>query len=175
MSTAMQDDLQRGDQVDLSIEQWAAHWPELDVSALNVFGRVHRIFQMYQAQISRVFSDHGINTASFAVLAALCRTGAPYRLSVGALAEQTLVSTGGMTMRLDRLEQAGLITRERDHDDRRVVYAQLTTTGLGHARRVAEAHFGNESRLLHLLGHSEREQLAQLLRTLEKSIETAEG
>lgn len=160
------------DQVDESLEQWATHLPEIDVSAMNVFGRVHRVFLMYQAQISTVFETYGINAASFGVLAALLRSGAPFRLTVSSLANATLVSSGGMTMRLDRLEKARLVTRERDVEDRRVVYAQLTPEGEESARKVALAHFANEARLLELLDHGDRNQLAKLLRELEHSMRT---
>lgn len=162
------------DPVDLSVEQWSAQWPELDVSPMQVLGRVHRVFQRYNAQIARVFEAHGINPAAFAVLAALYRSGPPYRLKVSQLADQTLVSTGGMTQRLDRLEQLGLIVRERDGSDRRAVFARLTDQGRERARAAAIAHFENENRMLALLDRDQREQLAAILRLLEASLALAE-
>lgn len=163
------------DPVDHSVEQWAALWPELDVSPMQVLGRVHRVFQRYHAQIARIFEQQGLNPASFAVLAALYRSGPPFRLTVGELAEQTLVSTGGMTQRLDRMEAAGLITRERDRADRRAVYAQLTDEGRRRARTAALAHFEHENRMLALLDPGQRDQLAQALRLLEESLAAAEA
>jgi DNA-binding MarR family transcriptional regulator len=163
------------DRVDLSVAQWAEQWPELDVSAMEVFGRLHRIFHLYEAEIARVFHEHGVNAAAFGVLAALYRSGPPYRLQVGDLAELTLVSTGGMTQRLDRLERLGLVVRERDRGDRRVVHATLTDAGHECAREVAEAHFTNERRLLHLLDPDQRGRLADILRLLERSVTTAAG
>jgi DNA-binding MarR family transcriptional regulator len=162
------------DPVDASIEQWAAEWPELDTSAMDVFGRVHRIFLTYQVQIGRVFEQHGINAASFGVLAALFRAGSPYRLKVSDLAIQTLVTTGGMTQRLDRLEELGLIVRERDDTDRRAVFARLTPAGLDCARAAARAHFANERRLLHLVEPAQRAKLVESLRLLEASLASAD-
>jgi DNA-binding MarR family transcriptional regulator len=162
------------DQVDRSLVQWMEFQPELDVSAMDVFGRVHRIYLRYRTQLAKVFNEFGINSASFGVLAALYRSGPPFRLSVSTLAHETLVSSGGMTMRLDRLEEAELITRERSSDDRRAVYAQLTAAGQDCAQRAAEAHFRNESKMLHLLDHGERERLTALLRVLEQSIDTVD-
>ena len=158
------------DPVDHSVEQWRAEWPELDVSAMEVFGRVHRVFLHYRAHIAKVFEAHGLNAPAFGVLAALYRSGAPYRLPVGVLADQTLVSTGGMTQRLDRLEVAGLIRRERTDQDRRIVNAVLTAAGLECARAAARVHFEHESRMLHLLSPKERAELATALRLLERSV-----
>jgi DNA-binding MarR family transcriptional regulator len=171
---AARDGVDRVDPVDLSVEQWSAQWPELDVSPMQVLGRVHRVFQRYNTQIARVFEAHGINPAAFAVLAALYRSGPPYRLKVSQLADQTLVSTGGMTQRLDRLEQLGLIVRERDHSDRRAVFARLTEQGRERARAAAIAHFENENRMLALLDCDQRAQLAETLRLLEASLARAE-
>jgi len=162
------------DPVDHSVEQWATEWPDLDVSPMQVLARVHRVFNRYHAQIARVFDDQGLNPAAFAVLAALFRSGPPYRLKVSELADQTLVSTGGMTQRLDRLEASGLIRRERDRVDRRAVFAQLTEEGRRRARAAAVAHFEHENRMLALLDTSQREQLAQALRLLEESLAAAE-
>lgn len=162
------------DAVDHSIAQWAAEWPELDVSAMQVLARIHRIFLRYNAQITRVFEAQGINPAAFAVLAALYRSGPPYRLKVTELADQTLVSTGGMTQRLDRLEALGLIERERDVADRRAVFARLTEAGRERARVAALAHFSNENRMLSGLDPQQRADLAEALRLLERSLVAAE-
>ena len=161
------------DQVRRSINQWSVHRPDLDVSALEVFGRVHRIYLHYRSELQAVFAGHGINAASFGVLAALYRIGPPYRLTVSELANETLVSSGGMTMRLDRLEQAGLITRERERADRRVVYAQLTETGEECASAAAESHFKNELRMMGGLDATERATLGRLLLRLEQSMNAA--
>jgi len=166
--------IDRSDTVDLISEQWRRERPDVDVSGLAVFGRLHRGFLRYTALLAEVFERHGINMAAFDVLATLLRSGPPYRRTAGELAEISLVSTGGVTLRLDRLEKAGLITRERDPQDRRVVHARLTDEGLELTNAVVAEHFANEQRMLAGLTETERRQLARLLGKLERSLEQAE-
>lgn len=161
----------RPDPVDGIIGQWQQERPDIDVSGLAVFGRLHRGFLRYQTQLAKVFERHGISMAAFDILATLLRSGPPYRLTAGDLAAISLVSTGGITMRLDRLETAGLVVRERDPDDRRVVYARLTELGLETTNAVAKDHFANELQMLSGLSEPERKTLAQLLSKLERSLE----
>ncbi|MQY28693.1 MarR family winged helix-turn-helix transcriptional regulator [Nocardia aurantia] len=163
------------DAVDHIVGQWNEQWPALDVSPLEVFGRMHRSYLRYQTSLAAVFEKHGINMAAFDVLAALRRSGPPYRMTSGQLAETALVTTGGTTLRVDRLEKAGLVERERDPDDRRIVYARLTDAGKQVLEQTAAEHFANESRMLAGLTTDERHQLAGLLRKLEQSIVTAEN
>lgn len=165
---------QSRDTVDVLLAQWEREIPDQDFSAFAVFGRLHRGYLRYAALIGEVFERHDINMAQFDVLTALRRSGAPYRRTAGELATIGLITTGGLTLRLDRLEKAGLITRERDADDRRVVYAQLTEVGLKLINDVAREHFTNELRMLAGLSGSERAQLAGLLSKLERSLEAAE-
>jgi DNA-binding MarR family transcriptional regulator len=162
------------DPVDVIVSQWEREMPDMDVSALAVFGRLHRCYARYADLLGEIFDKHGINMASFDVLAALRRSGPPYRRTAGELAGIGLITTGGLTLRLDRLEQAGLVIRERDSDDRRVVYAQLTEAGLELTNRVAREHFANELHMLSGLAKSERTQLADLLGKLERSLLDAE-
>ena len=162
------------DPVDVIIAQWEREMPDLDVSALAVFGRLHRSYARYADLLGEIFDKHGINMASFDVLAALRRSGPPYRRTAGELAGIGLITTGGLTLRLDRLEQAGLVIRERDAADRRVVYAQLTEAGLELTNRVAREHFANELDMLSGLSKSERAQVADLLAKLERSLLDAE-
>lgn len=162
------------DAVDLIIEQWRHARPDVDVSAMSVFGRLHRSFYRYQDQIGAVFREHGITMAAFDVLSALRRNGEPYRLPAGRLAEQTLVTTGGMTLRVDRLESDGLVRRERDASDGRVVYVALTEAGMELIDAVVEDHFRNERRMLRGLSATEQRRLADLLSRVERSLELAE-
>lgn len=161
------------DVVDLILEQWARHDPGLDPSAMAVFGRLHRSFLRYQAQLAPVFEQHGISMAAFDVLAALRRSGEPYRQTMRDLGGVTLVTAGGLTQRVDRLESAGLVRRERDVTDGRVVHVQLTPAGLGLIDRITRAHFANEKDMLAGLGENEQRQLARLLRKLERSLDDA--
>ncbi|MQY18896.1 MarR family winged helix-turn-helix transcriptional regulator [Nocardia macrotermitis] len=158
------------DAVDDIVAQWHLQRPDLDVSPLEVFGRLHRSYIYYQSSLTALFDRHGINMAAFDVLAALRRSGPPYRMTAGQLAEMALVTTGGMTLRVDRLEKAGLVERERDPDDRRIVYSRLTEAGLRVLESTADDHFANEARMLAGLTATEQAGLAHLLRKLERSI-----
>ncbi|GAA4681490.1 MarR family transcriptional regulator [Gordonia humi] len=162
------------DAVDGIIAQWAAERPTLDVSALAVFGRLHRAYLQYQSSMSTLFARYDLNNASFDVLAALRRSGSPFRMTSSQLAKTMLVTTGGVTLRVDRLEKSGLVERKRDPDDRRVVYVCLTTAGLSLIDEATTDHFQNELRLLGGLDVEQRAELATLLRALEASITEAE-
>jgi DNA-binding MarR family transcriptional regulator len=165
----------RPDAVDAILEQWRREMPEVDARPMALFGRIHRVFLRYQVHITEVFSSYGINAAAFDLLAALRRHGSPYRQTAGALAESALITSGGISLRVDRLEKAGLVIRERDEVDKRVVYVQLTDAGLALIEEVVAAHFANEKELLVGLTASERRQLAQLLSRLERSIDAYEA
>ncbi len=162
------------DAVDEIVAQWRDQRPDLDPSPIALFGRVHRVYLRYQAVIARGFGDFGLNSASFDVLAALRRAGPPYRKTASELASGSLLSSAGVTFRLDRLEQAGLIERQRDDRDRRVVYSQLTEAGLEVIEQAIAKHLEYEHRLLVGLTPREQTQLARLLGKLEASIVTAE-
>jgi DNA-binding MarR family transcriptional regulator len=164
----------RPDAVDAILEQWRRELPSVDATPMAVFGRIHRVFLRYQVHVTDLFAKHGINAAAFDLLAALRRHGAPYRQTAGALADSALITSGGISLRVDRLEKAGLVTRERDEVDKRVVYVQLTHAGLELIEKVVAAHFANEQELLVGLTASERRQLGQLLNRLERSIDVYE-
>jgi DNA-binding MarR family transcriptional regulator len=161
------------DAVDQIVAQWRRERPDLDPSPIALFGRVHRVYLRYQSVLAKVFDEFGLNSASFDVLAALRRSGPPYRKSSSELASGSLLSSAGVTLRLDRLEQAGLITRERDTEDRRVVYSRLTDKGLRVIEEAIGAHLHNEHRMLASMSERERTQLARLLGKLEVSLSEA--
>jgi DNA-binding MarR family transcriptional regulator len=162
------------DVVDGILEQWAEHAPGVDVSPMAVFGRMHRCFLRYQTQVSRVFAEYDVSMATFGVLAALRRSGEPYSLTVGELADIALVTSGGSTQRVARLESAGLVVRERTPEDARVVQVRLTDKGHELIDRLVEAHFANERQMIGGLTDAERRRLEGLLRKLERSLETNE-
>lgn len=166
-------DLPVRDAVDQLMEQWRLARPDVDVSAMAVFGRLHRSFYRYLDQIVPVFEKHGINMAAFDVLSALRRSGPPFRRTAGELAQQTLVTTGGITLRVKRLEAAGLVVREGDPDDGRVVHVKLTPAGLKVIDAVVEDHFRNERRMLTGLSEAEQRELARLLSRVEVSLDLA--
>jgi DNA-binding MarR family transcriptional regulator len=109
------------------------------------------------------------------VLGALRRAGEPYRLTPTRLSEEALISTAGMTNRLDRLEAAGLIVRLPDPDDRRGVLVELTPEGLELVDSAIDAHRGLSRRLLGALDSTEREELDELLKKLLKPLDTGEA
>lgn len=158
------------DEVDTIVSQWRAERPDLDPSPIALFGRVHRVYLRYQSVLTKTFEKHDLNSASFDVLAALRRSGPPYRKTGIQLANGSLLSSAGVTFRLDRLEKAGLIERQRDTEDRRVVHSALTDKGLEVIDRTIEAHLEAEAAMLEGLTEKERAQLAKLLAKLERSI-----
>jgi len=157
------------DGVDEIIGQWAQVRPELDVSAMEVFSRLHRSFLLYRAWIGDRFAQLGTNEPGFDVLAALRRAGADQRLTAGELARRTLVTTGGLTLRVKRLEAEGLVRRERDAGDNRMVYVELTEAGRDLIDRVADVHFSSMLRMLDGLAPEEQRDLARLLARLYES------
>ena len=154
------------DAVDTITEQWKRERPDLDRSPMGVIGRISRIATLVQRELDRVFAEYGLSGGDFDVLATLRRHGAPYRLTPGELTRTTMVTTGGMTKRLDRLEAAGLIRREPDPTDRRGKLIALTDEGRDLVDRAVEGHLENERRLLASLPAAKRDQLAGLLREL---------
>lgn len=154
------------DHVEQVLEQWRRELPELDRSPFAVVGRISRLAQLLQAEIESLFRAHGVSGGEFDVLAALRRAGPPYRLTPTELSTALIVTSGGMTKRLNALEARGLVRRRPDPHDRRSTTVSLT----GDAKRLVEAilpeHSANERRLLHALSAKERTELARLLRSL---------
>lgn len=160
------DSTQRGDEVDRIVDAWQRERPDLDVEPLTVFSRISRLARHLDRARRGAFAGHDLETWEFDVLSALRRSGAPYRLSPGTLVAQTLVTSGTMTNRIDRLERRGLVERHRSPDDRRGVLVQLTASG----RRRVDAAMSDlldvEARVLDALPITERPRLAGLLRAL---------
>ncbi|MFI6937786.1 MarR family winged helix-turn-helix transcriptional regulator [Streptomyces sp. NPDC050418] len=164
----------RKDAVASIVEDWARERPDLDTSPLEVLARLHRAYLHYNARLTSRIEKYGLSVAGFDVLTALRRSGAPYRLTAGQLAASGLVSSAGVTLRLDRLEKDGLLVRERDAEDRRVVYSRLTDDGLRVVDEVFASHLDNEQAMLAGLSLPQRRQLAKLLSHLETSILAAD-
>lgn len=157
------------------IEDWHRERPELDTGPLRVLARLHRTFTRYQPLMARPVEARGLVVAGFDVLTALRRSGSPYRLTAGELAKAGLISSAGVTLRIDRLEKDGLIVRERDPQDRRVVYCRLTEKGLHLIDELFAEHLDNERAMLAGLTEAECDQLAALLRKLELSLDSADN
>ncbi len=154
------------DDVDRIVAEWRRERPDLDVSATHVLQRITRLSLLQNASFARALGRFGINWGEYLVLAALRRSGPPYRMSPTALFSALILSSGAMTNRLDRLEQMGLIERLPDPADRRGRQVELTARGLELVDEAVVAHVANEDRLLGGLSPSERAKLAELLRTL---------
>jgi DNA-binding MarR family transcriptional regulator len=158
------------DGVDRIIEQWQAQRPELDHSPIGVVGRISRLARELEQRLEPVYREHGLEPGWHDVLATLRRTGPPYQLRPSELTGTLMLTSSGTTKRLDRLEQAGLVERAPDPQDRRGVLIRLTASGREVIDATTVAHLENERRLLAALSAAEREQLAGLLRKLQLGI-----
>ena len=152
------------DHVERILAQWNSERPDLDVTPMGLLGRVARLRTHLAREIEKTLAAHGLNSASFDVLATLRRSGPPYRLSPGDLIATTMVSSGTMTNRLDQLEKAGFIERSHNPDDRRSVIIALTPEGFALVDEAVTSHVENEHRLLDGLSAEERQTLDGLLR-----------
>jgi DNA-binding MarR family transcriptional regulator len=152
------------DHVDRILAQWNRERPDLDVEPMGLLGRIARLRTHLAREIEKTLAVHGLNSASFDVLATLRRSGPPYRLSPGDLIATTMVSSGTMTNRLDQLEKAGLIERSHNPDDRRSVIIALMPKGFALVDEAVTSHVANQHRLLETLSADERAALDGLLR-----------
>jgi DNA-binding MarR family transcriptional regulator len=155
------------DGVDLILEQWQRERPDLDPSPIGVIGRISRLARELEQRLEPVYREHGLEPGWHDVLATLRRTGPPYRLRPTEFSSALMLTSSGTTKRLDRLEQAGLIERAPDPDDRRSILITLTDAGRELIDSVTDAHLANEQRLLSALSEVERTRLADLLRKLQ--------
>jgi DNA-binding MarR family transcriptional regulator len=154
----------RHDGVDTIIDQWAVERPDLDTEVMAVFGRIFRLSRLAGDQVEKAYAAFGIGRPEFDVLATLRRAGEPYRLSPGALAASMMLSTGGTTARLDRLEKAGLIERAPSPADRRSVLVRLTSAGFDLIEQAVGAGLTAQQRLLAHMSPERLRQLDELLR-----------
>jgi DNA-binding MarR family transcriptional regulator len=160
------------DEVDRLVAAWARERPDLDVRPLEVLSRVTRLARHVDRARAAAFVAHDLDGWEFDVLAALRRAGRPYMLSPGALVAQTLVTSGTMTNRVDRLESRGLVTRAPDPNDRRGVRVRLTTRGKESVDSALADLLESEQELLAALSGRQQDQLSALLRSLVVPFET---
>ena len=154
------------DAIDEIVQQWNRERPGLDVSATHILQRITRLYLLQSGSFAEVFSRFGLAFGEYEVLAALVRSGPPYRLSPGDLSGAMVLSSGAMTNRIDRLENAGLVERLPDPSDRRGTLVAITEKGRQVVDDAMLAHLANEERLLGALSAGERQQLTGLLRKL---------
>ncbi len=154
------------DEVDRIVTAWARERPDLDVEPLQVLSRVTRLARHLDRARSAAFAEHGLVGWEFDVLAALRRAGAPYELSPGQLVTQTLVTSGTMTNRVDRLASRGLVERLPDPRDRRGVIVRLTEQGRSAVDDAFAGLLAREHALLAGLDAGQRAELSALLQQL---------
>jgi DNA-binding MarR family transcriptional regulator len=155
------------DGVDEILEQWRRERPDLDPSPIGVIGRISRLARELEQRLEPVYREHGLEAGWHDVLATLRRSGPPYRLRPSEFTGALMLTSSGTTKRLDRLEQAGLITREPDPQDRRGILITLTPEGIELIDALTAAHLENERRVLAGLSAAEQDRLAGLLRKLQ--------
>ena len=139
------------DHMDRILAQWRRERPDLDVAAIGLLGRLFRSAHLADEALSDGIAPHGLQPGWFDLLAALRRSGKPYELNPTTLMETTMLSSGGMTKRLDRLDEAGLIERRPDPSDRRGTLIRLTRRGKATIDKAVETHARNEDALLRSL------------------------
>jgi len=153
-------------------QAWARERPDVDVSPQGVIGRLHRLAGHLTEQLCVVYRRHGLGEGEFDVLATLRRAGAPFERAPGELAAFTMVTTGAMTKRLDRLERDGLVTRRPSTTDGRGRVVALTDAGRDLIDQAFTEHMRNERRLLDCLTPEQATQLEALLTTWLACFET---
>jgi DNA-binding MarR family transcriptional regulator len=145
------------------MQQWLRERPDLDPAPQGVIARLHRIALRLTDELVAVYAEHGLGEGEFDILATLRRQGAPYALTPGELAGQTMVTTGAVTKRVDRCVAQGWVTRRVSAEDGRGRVIALTDAGRDLIDRAFTDHLANEHRLLAHFTAGERQQLEQLL------------
>ena len=159
-------DQRPADEVDDLVAAWQAERPDLDVQPMQVLSRISRLARHLDRERRSAFAAHDLESWEFDVLSALRRSGPPYRLSPGRRLRETLVTSGTMTNRVDRLASRGLVERLPDPHDRRGVLVRLTQEGKACVDGAFEALLDAERAFLAGLPDKDRSRLAALLRTL---------
>jgi DNA-binding MarR family transcriptional regulator len=163
------------DQVDRLVAAWRRERPDLDVEPLQVLSRLARLARHLELARRAAFGELGLPQWQFDVLAALRRAGPPYEMTPGDLLAETLVTSGTMTHRVDQMEEAGLVSRQPDAADGRVVRVRLTRRGSAAVDTALERLLERERRLLAHLSPAERGALVHLLRGLLEPFDEQTG
>ncbi|WP_062207611.1 MarR family winged helix-turn-helix transcriptional regulator [Streptomyces sp. NBRC 109706] len=161
-----QHDADKADNVDWRLDQWRAERPDLDPSPMAVVARLQRACRLLEREIRDHFATRGLQLWEFDILGTLLRSGPPYRLTAKQLVEASMVTSGAITNRIDRLVARELVTRETDPTNRRSVLITLTDAGRELADGAVAGHLALEARLLAELTDQDQHQLAGLLRQL---------
>lgn len=159
------------DHVDRLRRLWARELPDLNTEPMAILGRAFRLGNMVRPSIEATFAGFGLDRGEFDVISTLRRSGPPYRLTPTEMYALLMISSGGLTHRLDRLEKAGLVRREKSAKDGRSVQVALTEAGAVLAEQAFRTDMASELAFLEPLDEGEREMLAGLLRKLILGIE----
>ena len=160
-----------GDGVDAIVEQWRRERPDLDTSAKEITGRIVRLSGLFQQAYGAAFAPLGINDGDYGILVALRRAGEPFSLTPTELARQRMMTSGGMTAAIDRVEQKGLATRVPNPADRRGSLVRLTDEGRRVVEAAMERQVETEHELVAALAPEDRERMTTLLRALLLALE----
>lgn len=160
------------DSIDRLLDDWARQRPDLDFSPVGIVNRLARVRAFFDAAVQQVFRLFDLTSADFRVIVALRRAGPPHQLPQARLMTQLALTSGTISVRVDRLTKRGMVTREPDPTDKRGQLVGLTADGLRLFDEIAPLHLANEERLLSSLTSGERAVLAQLLRKLLVSFES---
>lgn len=163
------------DDVDRIVAAWGRERPDLDVSPLHIMSRLSRLARHLDLARRRAFTERGLESWEFDVLAALRRSGEPYRLTPSELVRETMVTSGTMTTRVDRLALRGLVERSASPTDRRAVLVALTPEGRHRVDEALAELVRNEQELLAGLDDETAQELAQTLRRLLTPFEGRSG
>src|SRR5262245_27098629 len=158
--------MQAMDSVDALLASWHERRPDLDFSPVAVISRLGRVRTHIAAELDRVYAAHGLGAATFGVLVTLARIGDEHGVSQRRLMDELQLTSGTISVRIDRLVDEGLVIRRPDPDSKRSARITLTARGRELFERVVPAHLANEARLLAALDDEERATLAALLSKL---------
>ena len=158
------------DHVDRLRAQWALELPDLDTSPMGVLGRIYRISNLVRPGIEATFAAFGLDRGEFDVISTLRRSGPPYRLTPTELYTSLMISSGGLTHRLGRLEKAGLVERLPSPSDGRSLIVGLTEKGKALSEQAFRTDMANEAAVLSAMDADRREKLESLLRELHLAI-----
>ncbi len=165
----MEQNEEHRDEVDRLIAAWKRERPDVDLSPLSILSRITRISRHLDLARRDAFAD--LETWGFDVLAALRRAGSPHTLSPSQLMAETMVTSGTMTNRLDRLEELELIVRQPDPSDGRGSLVTLTALGTKKVDAALDHLLANEKTFLKDLSKSEQQELADLLSKLASNFD----
>ena len=155
------------DRADRAVSQWLREFPDWDLRPMETLGRLNETTLVIERDhLTPLFARHGLQLGEFDVLAALRRSGPPYEMTPTNLFDITMMSSGGMTARLDRLERMGHIARRPNPDDRRGILVRLTDPAIDLIEQIVPEHLANQTRLTDCLTADELATLSALLKKL---------